>query len=80
MEAAGIGILFIIVLIILAVAISLAGLVFWVWMLIDCLTQEPEESNEKWLWALVIIFVEPLIGALIYYLLRRPERIRQYGH
>ncbi len=61
--------------------LSLAVVVFWIWMLIDCVTKEPSEGNDKLIWALVIIFVTPAIpvGAVIYYLIRRPERIRRYG-
>ena len=58
--------------------LSLAALVFWVWLLIDCLTKEPSEGNDKLIWVLVLVFAN-WIGALIYYFVRRPERIRQYG-
>ena len=55
-----------------------AGTVFWVWMLIDCLTNEPSEGNDKLIWVLVIFFLH-LLGGVIYYFARRPERIRTYG-
>ena len=58
--------------------ISLAATAFWVWMLVDCLMKEPSEGNDKVIWALVIVFTH-LLGALIYYFLRRPQRIQQYG-
>ncbi len=58
--------------------VALIATVFWIWMLIDCLTQEPSEGNDKLVWTLVIIFTHG-VGALIYLLVRRPERIRQYG-
>ena len=51
---------------------------FWIWMLVDCATKEPSEGNDKLIWILVIVFTN-LIGALIYFLVRRPERIRQFG-
>lgn len=57
---------------------TLLGVIFWAWMLIDCLTKEPSEGNDKLIWVLVIIFASG-IGAVIYYLVRRPERIRIYG-
>lgn len=56
----------------------LAALVFWVWMLIDCATNEPSEGNDKIVWIVIIIFTS-WIGGLVYYLVRRPERIRIYG-
>jgi hypothetical protein len=53
-------------------------LILWIWMLIDCLTKEPSEGNDKVIWVLVIIFAH-WIGALIYLLVRRPQRIAKYG-
>ncbi len=73
MELAIFPILFLVPLVVVLVAT-----VFWIWMLIDCLTQEPREGNDKLIWTLVIIFTHG-VGALIYLLVRRPERIRQYG-
>ena len=58
--------------------LGLVALVFWIWLLIDCLTKEPSEGNDKLIWVLVIVFTN-WVGALIYYFVRRPERIRQYG-
>jgi hypothetical protein len=54
------------------------GTVLWIWMLIDCAMNEPAEGNDKLIWILVILFTHAL-GALIYRLVRRPERIRRYG-
>ncbi|HTK06469.1 MAG TPA: PLD nuclease N-terminal domain-containing protein [Ktedonobacteraceae bacterium] len=53
--------------------------IFWIWVLVDCLTKEPSEGNDKVAWTLFILGV-PLIGALIYYFVRRPERIKTAGH
>ena len=58
--------------------IGLALTAFWVWMLVDCATKEPSTGNDKIVWILVIVFTH-WIGALIYYLVRRPERQRQAG-
>ncbi len=58
--------------------IGVAVFVFWIWMLVDCATKEPSEGNDKIVWLLVIIFLNWL-GALIYYLARRPTRIQQLG-
>lgn len=46
----------------------LAILVFWVWMLVDCIQREfpPQDQNAKIVWILVIIFAG-WIGALIYF-------------
>jgi len=58
--------------------IAILLLVFWIWMIIDCATKEPSEGNDKIIWILVIILTS-WIGALIYYFVRRPERIRLHG-
>ena len=58
--------------------IGLAGLVLWIWMLVEVLTRETVEGNNRLIWALVIVFTH-WIGALIYLLVRRQERIRKLG-
>jgi hypothetical protein len=58
--------------------IALLATVFWIWMLVDCATKEPGQGNDKIIWILVIIFTH-WIGALIYYLVRRPERKKLFG-
>ena len=58
--------------------IAILMIVFWVWMIIDCATKEPSEGNDKIIWILVIVLAS-WIGALIYYFVRRPERIRLHG-
>jgi Phospholipase_D-nuclease N-terminal len=58
--------------------IGILGMLFWIWMLIDCATKEPSEGNDKVIWILVILFTH-FIGALIYYFIRRPERERLLG-
>jgi hypothetical protein len=58
--------------------LGLASLVLWVFALVDCLSNEPSNGNDKIVWILVILFASG-IGALIYLLVRRPQRISQYG-
>jgi len=58
--------------------IAVIATIFWVWVLIDCLTKEPAESNDKIAWVLVILLV-PVLGALAYYFVRRPERVKVAG-
>jgi len=58
--------------------VGIALMAFWVWMLIDCASNEPSEGNDKIVWVVIVIFAG-WIGALIYYLVRRPERVRLYG-
>ena len=59
--------------------ISIGGLVLWIWMIIDCATNEKSEGNEKLIWLLIIVLTN-WIGALIYLLVRRPQRVRQFGY
>lgn len=54
-------------------ALSLIVWVFWLWMLIDCILREAGEET-KIVWALLIAFTH-VIGALLYYFIRRPKRI-----
>ena len=52
--------------------------IFWIWVLIDCLVKEPSDTNDKIAWTLFVLFV-PLAGALVYYFVRRPERVKAVG-
>ena len=51
----------------------LLGFAFWIWVLIDCVTKEADSGNNKIVWILIIVFAH-VIGALIYYFVRRPQR------
>jgi hypothetical protein len=67
---------------ILAIAVAalaiLACFGFWIWMLVECLTKEPDTGNTKICWALVIVFAH-VIGAVIYFLVRRDRRYAEVG-
>ena len=56
--------------------IGILGTAFWIWMLIDCATRESKEGNDKLVWVIIIIFTH-LIGAIIYYFVRRRPRLQQ---
>lgn len=62
----------------LGMALTVVSFVLWIWALIDCLQHEPSSGNEKIVWVIVILLTH-WIGALLYLLVRRPQRIRQYG-
>ncbi len=54
--------------------LALLASVFWIWMLIDCLTSS-REAVEKIIWLLVIFFLH-ILGALIYFFVgRTPRRV-----
>jgi hypothetical protein len=50
----------------------------WVWMLVDCVTRESDQGNTKLIWVLIILFAN-FIGALLYLLVRRPQRWAEMG-
>lgn len=54
-----------------------ALLVFWLAALVSCLTKEPS-SHDKLCWVIVIVFLNAL-GGLLYWFIRRPQRIREMG-
>jgi ABC-type enterochelin transport system permease subunit len=70
--------IFLLLFILFAAVIALAGLAFWIWMLVDCATKETAQGNNKLVWILVIVLTG-VIGALIYFFARRPTRIRELG-
>jgi hypothetical protein len=71
----GVGELVVILFILVIVG---GGLGLWVWMLVDCITKEAPEGNERLVWILVIVLAG-WIGALIYLCYRRPLRKRLLG-
>ena len=58
--------------------IGTLGTAFWIWMLIDCATKESSQGNDKLIWIIVIALTH-FIGAAIYFLVRRPTRMREMG-
>ena len=52
--------------------IGIVVLVFFIWMLIDCIQNKNLDSTKKIIWVLVILFV-PLLGPLIYYFVGRSK-------
>jgi len=54
---------------------AIAATVFWLWMLIDALVNEPD-TGQKILWFLVIFFLH-LVGAIIYFAIRKSGAARR---
>lgn len=65
--------------IVLGALFTLFLLVFYVFVIVDCAKHESSEGNTKVVWILVILFLAPPLGGIIYYLIRRPERISSFG-
>ncbi|MCI0486995.1 MAG: PLDc N-terminal domain-containing protein [Blastocatellia bacterium] len=58
------------------VIFALAGFAFWLWMLVECATKERSEGNDKMVWVLIILLAN-VIGAMIYFIFRRPKRKKE---
>lgn len=54
--------------------VALAAFVFWIWMLVDAITNKVLSTGEKVVWVLVIIFLH-FLGALLYLLVGRGKRL-----
>jgi len=62
----------------IVLGIGVLGTAFWIWMLVDCVTKEPSEGNDRLVWVVVVVSTY-IIGAAIYFFVRRPQRIAQLG-
>ena len=54
--------------------LAIVATIFWLWMLVDALVNE-RRTEDKILWFLVIFFLN-IIGAVIYFVVRRAGRAR----
>ncbi len=54
-----------------ALVIGVGGTAFWIWMIIDCATKE--RDPDRLVWIIIVVFTR-IIGALIYFFVRRPVR------
>jgi hypothetical protein len=52
--------------------------IFWMWMLLESLILELLTGKEKFYW-IVFITTTYIIGALMYFFIRRPRRIAEVG-
>ena len=57
---------------------ALAALAFWIWAIVEVATKEPSEDQDRLMWLLIVLLLG-WIGALVYLIVRRPERLRKYG-
>ena len=68
-----------VLLIVLLWLLFVAGfLTLWIWTLIDCIRNEPAEGNDRIVWV-VVIAVANWVGALIYLIVRQPQRKATLG-
>ena len=62
--------------IVLVLTAGLTAIAFWIWMLVDCIQNEPQVGHDRLIWVLVIVFTK-LVGAAIYYFARHVPRLRE---
>lgn len=62
--------------VIMMILVMLGGMGVWIWMIVDCATNEPPQDKTMWL---LITILTGLVGAIIYLAYRRPQRRQQYG-
>lgn len=56
--------------------IAILLVAFWIWMLVDCATNNYLQGNDKVVWVLVVVLVGWL-GAIIYFFIARQAIARQ---
>ena len=59
-------------------AFFLLGPILWVAALISCIKNESSTGNTKVIWVILIVAFQ-VIGPLAYFLIRRPQRIKELG-
>ena len=57
------------------VVLAIAFLIFWIRTMIEIGRSNFSDDTQKILW-LIFVFIMPLIGMIVYYLLGRSKRIR----
>jgi cytochrome c oxidase assembly factor CtaG len=56
--------------------ILVAALLFWVWMIVDAVTNKGVSDTERLMWVLLVVLLTPAVplGAVIYFFFGRPKR------
>ena len=54
------------------------SVVVWIAILADCAINEPSQGNDKIVWVIIIVFTH-ILGAVLYLMVRRPQRIAETG-
>jgi hypothetical protein len=61
----------------LIILLAMIPTALWIWMIIDSALNE-RSGSEKIVWVLIVL-LGGWIGAAIYWIVRRPKRIEQFG-
>ena len=67
------GIMVLLLIFALLIPLTLAILVFWIWMLISAIQNKGLTEGEKIAWVLVMVFVH-FLGAILYFFVGHPKR------
>jgi heme/copper-type cytochrome/quinol oxidase subunit 4 len=60
------------------VGFFLLGPVLWISALISCVKNESSNGNTKVVWVIIILLLQ-FVGPLAYFLILRPQRIKELG-
>ena len=50
-----------------------AATVFWIWIIVECATKD--KDPDRLVWTIIIVFTH-IIGAALYFFIRRPVRLK----
>lgn len=55
--------------------VGILSMALWVWMLVDCIQNEPNSPDNQFVLWLIVILLAGGLGAIIYYFVRRKPRL-----
>jgi prolipoprotein diacylglyceryltransferase len=55
---------------VLIMLLSIASMIFWVWMLVDVVTRDFKKADDKPIWILIVALTG-VVGSLVYYFMIR---------
>ncbi|ALI99035.1 PLD nuclease N-terminal domain-containing protein [Rufibacter tibetensis] len=64
----------------LIILLLFAGIpaILWIWSLVDLLTSKFANTIEKLIWLIAVVFI-PVLGAILYLIIGRKQKIRTAG-
>lgn len=68
-----------ILILLIGLLITLVALGFWLWTLVDCLSNKYLSDNKKVLWTMLIVFLG-LLGSLAYFFAERSSQHKSYNY
>jgi Phospholipase_D-nuclease N-terminal len=65
------------IIILLTIIPFLGANIFWIWMLVDSVTNKRLEQDQRIPWVLVVIFTH-IVGAVLYFFFGRPKALTPF--